>query len=115
MQHSMKLFEGPFDRIKSGKKIIELRLFDKKRQKLKIDDTIKFSKLPELKEKIKVKILELSKFSSFKELYKSIDIKDLGFLKDYSIEELLERIHKIYSKKDEEKYGVLGIKIKLIK
>ena len=35
MIHTMKLDAVPFEKIKSGKKTVELRLFDEKRQKIK--------------------------------------------------------------------------------
>ena len=33
MRHQMRLFREPFFRIREGQKIIEVRLFDEKRQK----------------------------------------------------------------------------------
>ena len=43
MRHQMKLFKEPFLRIKEKRKIIEVRLFDEKRQKVSIGDEIEFS------------------------------------------------------------------------
>ena len=45
MRHQTKLFSEPFYRIKEKKKIIEVRLFDEKRQKISIGDEIEFSYL----------------------------------------------------------------------
>ena len=42
MLHKMKL-----ERIKNGTKPIEFRLYDEKRQQIKIGDKIEFSKLPD--------------------------------------------------------------------
>ena len=42
MLHKMKLNEDPFERIKNGTKTIEFRLFDEKRQQIKIGDQIEF-------------------------------------------------------------------------
>jgi len=61
MEYSMKLLESPYEIIASGKKIIEIRLFDEKRQKLHVGDIIEFSKLPDLKDKVKVEIVALLK------------------------------------------------------
>ena len=66
MNHEMSLTEDPFYRIKSGKKIIEVRLLDEKRQAIKIGDIITFYKLPEKSEKITVQVRGLSRFNSFK-------------------------------------------------
>lgn len=42
MLHEMRLLEEPFELIKAGKKIIEIRLNDEKRQKVSIGDEIVF-------------------------------------------------------------------------
>ena len=39
----MKLHPAPFEMIKSGKKTIELRLYDEKRRKIKVGDEIIFT------------------------------------------------------------------------
>ena len=36
MLHKMKLKESPFERIKDGTKTVEFRLFDEKRQQVKV-------------------------------------------------------------------------------
>ena len=48
MEHILKLQPRYFDYMQNGTKRIELRLFDEKRQKIKIGDTIKFLKEPDL-------------------------------------------------------------------
>ena len=57
MLHKMKLNESPFEMIKNGTKTIEFRLYDEKRQGVKIVDKIEFSKLPDLQEKLLVDVL----------------------------------------------------------
>ena len=108
MLHKMKLKESPFERIKNGTKTVEFRLYDEKRQQIKIGDIIEFYKLPELEEKIKVEVLDLYKDSSFNELFKKI------FTNNDEIEEKTKTMMQYYSHEQEEKYGVVGIKIKLI-
>ncbi len=61
----MKLNESPFERIKNGTKTIEFRLYDEKRQQIKVEDKIEFSKLPDLQEKLEVDVMELYKEESF--------------------------------------------------
>lgn len=108
MLHKMKLKESPFERIKNGTKTVEFRLFDEKRQQIKVGDKIEFSKLPELESKIIVEVLDLYKDSSFNSLFKKI------FTDNEEIERKTESMLKYYSHEEEEKYGVVGIKIKLI-
>lgn len=106
MEHKMKLLERPFNEIKEGTKEVEFRLFDDKRKQIKIKDTIEFYKLPELKEKIKVEVQDLYQYPTFKEL-----LEKLGYT-DNNLENKLKGMYSIYTKEQEEKYGVLGIKIK---
>ena len=43
MKHYMRLHPEPFDKIKNGTKTIEMRLYDEKRQLLKVGDLIEFT------------------------------------------------------------------------
>ena len=108
MLHKMKLKESPFNRIKDGTKTIEFRLYDEKRRLVNIGDKIEFSKLPDLEEKITVEVIDLYKDKSFNELFKKL-IDD-----EEEIERKTNAMHEFYSSEEEEKYGVLGIKIKLL-
>jgi ASC-1-like (ASCH) protein len=115
MEHSMKLLESPYERILSGKKTIEVRLFDEKRQKINVGDIIEFSKLPDLEDKVKVEIVALLRYKSFRDLVNDFGMEYYGYPKDYPVDTFVNNIYKIYSKEKEQKYGVLGIKIKLLK
>ena len=114
MEHSMKLLESPYDRISSGKKIIEIRLFGEKRQKLNVGDIIEFSKLPDLKDKVKVEIVALLRYKSFNDLINDFGLEFYGCPKDHSINNFVNSIYTIYSKEKEQQFGVLGIKIRLL-
>ena len=108
MLHQMKLNEDPFERIKNGTKTIEFRLYEEKRRKVKIGDKIEFSKLPDLQEKILVDVLDLYTEPSFEELFEKLyEDKELAKQK-------ANAMYEIYSPENEKKYGVVGIKIKLV-
>lgn len=107
MIHKMKLLESPFKRIKDGTKTVEFRLYDEKRQMIKVGDKIEFSKLPELEEKILVEVVDLYKEDSFKELFKKV------LIDEEDIKKHMDVIYNIYTKEQEKEFGVLGIKIKL--
>lgn len=111
--HRMHLKEGPFELIKAGQKIMEIRLNDEKRRKIKIGDTIFFSKLLDGQEKIKVKVTGLLHYPSFQELYNDIPQKLLGY-ENKSMEWFLAGTYEIYDKEKEEKYGALAIRIEKI-
>ena len=108
MIHKMKLNESPFERIKNGTKTIEFRLYDEKRKKIKIGDKIEFSKLPDLQEKILVDVLDIYRDKTFKNLFKKI------YTDEDEIERKTKSMYQFYSKEQEKKYGVIGIKIDLL-
>ena len=108
MIHEMKLNESPFERIKNGTKTIEFRLYDEKRKKVKIGDKIEFSKLPDLQEKIVAQVIDIYKDKSFKNLFNRI------YTDKKEVERKAESMYQYYSKEQEEKYGVVGIKINLL-
>lgn len=114
MMHQMKLFREPFFRIKERKKIIEVRLFDEKRQKVSIGDEIEFSLIDNPEEKIIVKVRGLSRFEFFKDLYSSFHYSLFGHPHGTILDEQLKDILECYSKEDEEKYGAFGIHVELI-
>lgn len=109
--HEMKLHNSPFNLIKSGTKTIELRLNDEKRSLIKIGDRIEFTnRITE--EKIVVSVINIHKYDSFEELYKYFDKISMGYKEDEDADP--KDMEQYYSKEEQEKYGVLGIEIKLL-
>lgn len=115
MNYTMKLNEEPFERIASGKKTIEVRLFDEKRSKINIGDTITFFKLPDLKTFVNVEVIGLSRFKDFKRLFSVFGTKPFNHPIDFTIEKQIKGMREIYSQEKENEFGVLGIHMKLIK
>ena len=109
MLHKMKLNESPFERIKNRTKDVEFRLFDEKRQKIKIGDQIEFSKLPDLQEKLLVNVIQLYREDTFEELFKKL------YDDEKEIKAKTESMHQYYSPEKEKEFGVIGIKIMLQK
>lgn len=107
---TMKLNNEPFNLIKSGKKSIEVRLYDEKRRLLRVGDIIEFTNI-NTNEMLKAKIVDLLKYDKFKDLFSGFDEASFG---GDSKESLLENIYKYYSKDMEDKFGVLGIRLELI-
>lgn len=113
MIHEMKLQPKYHDYILNGTKRIEIRLFDEKRQQIKIGDTIKFFKEPELKESFDVKVVGLLRYNSFEDMFKDFDISVLSD-KSMTKEELINVLEQFYTKEKQKEYGVLGIRIELL-
>ena len=109
--HELRLNEEPFNKIKNGSKTIEMRLYDEKRKLIKENDIIEFTNRS-TNEKIKVKVIKLHLFNSFNDLYDSFDNVSLGY--DINDKKDPKDMEKYYSKEEQEKYGVVGIEIKLM-
>ena len=114
MVHVMKLKIAPFQKIKSGKKTVELRLFDNKRRQLDIGDDIIFSNLSNSDEKLACRVKALYRYASFEELFSEISPGKCGNCKGETIEETASHMLEYYSKEQIRIYGVLGIKIELV-
>lgn len=113
MDHSMSLYEVPFNSVKSGRKGIEVRLYDEKRQLIRVGDTITFYKLPGKEECVIVKVMRLSMFDSFFDLYSCFDKSMFDHPTHYTVEDQVRRERQYYSEEKEKKYGVVGIHIEL--
>ena len=113
MTHEMKLQPEYYNFILNGTKRIEIRLYDEKRQSIKLGDTIKFLKEPELSESFNAKVTGLLSYNSFKDMFKDFDISILSD-KSMTKEELIKVLEQFYTKEKQEQYGVLGIRIELI-
>lgn len=111
MLHEMKLQPKYYDFINEGTKRIELRLNDEKRSLIKLGDTIKFLKEPELKESFTVSVIGLLQYSCFTDLFEDFPI-DIIADKSMTKQELLDVLQEFYTVEKQEKYGVLGIRIK---
>jgi ASC-1-like (ASCH) protein len=106
--HEMKLNPTSFNAIKEGRKIIESRLYDEKRQRIQLGDQILFRKMEHPDETVEVKVEGLLRRASFSELFQDFPASYFGGASKRVLE---EQIRQYYSKEDEEKFGVLGIRI----
>lgn len=111
--HKMSLFPEPFEMIKNGQKTIELRINDKKRQKIKIDDYIVFVNT-ETGEKIMTEVTNLYRFQSFRELYQALPLLKCGYTKANIDNAKPEDMDMYYSPERQKYYGVLGMEIRII-
>ncbi len=106
----MKLKSVPFEMIKSGLKTIELRLFDEKRQQIKVGDTIVFTNVT-TGEALNVTVKKLHLFDNFEELYKSLPLLQCGYTEQNVADANFADMEKYYSVEEQSKYSVVGIEI----
>jgi ASC-1-like (ASCH) protein len=110
-QYQMKLATEPYNKITSGKKVIESRLFDEKRQIISIGDQIIFSENNKPENNVTTIVKGLLRYQTFKELFADHNPSLFG---EDSRDFLLKQIKQFYSDEDEQKYGVVGIRLQLL-
>ena len=108
--HKMKLNSAPFEMIKSGEKTIELRLFDEKRQQLKVGDKIVFTDTT-TGETLNTTVVKLHRFDSFEELYKSLPLLKCGYTTENVDNANSSDMEEYYSVEEQRKHGVVGIEL----
>ena len=110
MTHNMRLNDAPFEKIKNGTKTIELRLYDEKRRKINIGDTICFKAKADT---ITATVKALHIFRNFEELYAALPLDKCGYNADEIATASPDDMLEYYSKEQIEKYGVVGIEIEV--
>lgn len=112
MIHHMKLKPIPFHQMKGGAKTIELRLYDPKRQQIKIGDQIEFTNTQDKTEKFRVKVNALHRFASFSELYRTLPLTACGYSDATKADP--NDMNQYYSLEDQQKHEVVGIEVELV-
>lgn len=109
--HFMNLYPAPFDAIRTGRKTVEMRLNDEKRQMIKIGDLIRFTNTV-TDEILTVKVVEKNVYPSFYELYSAHDKISIGYTDTEYADP--SDMFEYYSEEKIEKYGALALVIALI-
>ncbi|MFC1698052.1 ASCH domain-containing protein [Nanoarchaeota archaeon] len=112
--YKMRLHPDQFNLVALGKKKIEVRVNDEKRQKLCENDTIQFLKRPDEIEEIFVEIIKLSYYKSFSEVFNKFPNDELGIDIKMSEKDYIAHQRQYYNEDEEKKYGVVVIHTKLI-
>ena len=116
-EHIMKLHPGPFAKIKDGSKTIELRLYDEKRKRISIGDTIRFvntADTADTADAVVVRVRDLFMFDSFDELYKHLPLTECGYTEEDVYAASPDDMEMYYSKEKQSQYGVVGIQLSLM-
>ena len=112
--HEMSLREAPFRAVADGTKVIEMRLLDEKRRRIRVGDRIRFT-LSGGTESVTAEVVGLHTFPSFEALYASlipvVGAAGLGYA-DGEIPHPEDMLN-YYSEDSITRYGVVGIEIKL--
>lgn len=114
MRHDMTLFPRPYDSIASGQKMIELRLYDEKRQSIQIGDQIRFTNTEDASQTTLCEVIQLHVFKNFAELYESLPLLKCGYTPEDVNSAHPDDMLTYYSKEKQAQYGVVGIELKRI-
>ena len=111
----MGLEKDPFERIASGRKVVEFRLDKPKWKNLAVGDKLTFAQEPCRTKTIIVEVAELMRYATFRDLLKYCERN--GLLEEgQTVEEQVRRLQQRYPESEREKYsGVLGIRVKAIR
>lgn len=113
-EHAMNLNPEPFAMIQSGEKTVELRLYDEKRQKLQVGDTIVFTNTADGK-RLTATVAKLHRFQSFAQLYEQLPLLKCGYTEENVQDARAEDMEEYYSPEQQAKYGVVGIELTEVK
>ena len=111
MIHKMNLWNDCFEAINEGWKTIEMRLNDEKRSLIIVNDVIEFTNIT-TNETMSCLVLKLYHYKTFDELYKNHSKLSIGY-KENKIANPDDMLA-YYSLDDINKYGVLGIELKVM-
>lgn len=109
--HQLQLAAEPFELISRGIKTIECRLYDEKRQLIRLGDTLVFTNRENPEQTLQTQVVGLLRYDSFESLFSVCEISKFG---GKTQDGLLALIRQFYSVEQEHQYGVLGIHIRLI-
>lgn len=112
MKHTMHLQPQPFSMIRSGEKTIEQRLYDEKRQQIKVNDEIEFCCPESGQNPFTVRVKALHRFRNFAELYGVLPLLRCGYTRETLASASPDDMNAYYSPQQQAKYGVVGIEVK---
>ena len=109
--HEMKLAVEPFEKIRNREKDIEMRLYDDKRQLIKVGDRIRFLNIV-TDERLLVDVIGLHVFDSFEDLYEFYPKERLGYKENEVANS--DDMNQYYPYGLRSIYQVIAIEIKLV-
>lgn len=110
MQYKMDLSEFSFNKIKAGRKV-DMRLFDKKRQSLKIGDLIEYENINNPREHLFCQVLGTAVFDNFGNMIDCLTPQMLGY---NDKEEVILRLNRAYPPDLQKNFNVMAIFIQNI-
>ena len=114
MEYTMRLTAAPFEKLRNGSKVIELRLYDEKRKKIRAGDTILFISLKDPSDTLLTRVTDIYTFASFEDLYRAFPLEELGYSADEAVMASPKDMEQFYSPEEQAQYGVVGFRLDLL-
>lgn len=111
MTHYSQIAASTFAKIKNGSKIIEPRLNDDAHRKIHLGDLIVFVNR-QSNEEIVAKVVGLLRYQNFDELISAVPVKYFGYDMPGDV---MQEIRQWYKPAAEQTYGILGIKLHVLR
>ncbi len=112
MIHNMMLANEPFESIYNGTKTAEYRLYDEKRKKISVGDTIVFTNR-DTGDTVKVSVTYIKVFASFVALFSALGCEGEPYRR-WTAQQLADSMGEYYTAQQEKEYGVVAIGIRLV-
>lgn len=110
--HNMFLAAEPFDSIYNGIKTAEYRLYDEKRKKVAVGDTIIFTNR-DTGETVKTAVTYIKTFDCFLSLFSALGCEGEPYRR-WTAQQLADSMRAYYTEEAEKEHGVVAIGIQLI-
>lgn len=114
MTHTLNLSPSPFEMIKNGRKTIEMRLYDERRQSIEVGDTLVFVHTEDASQTLTARVTALHLFPDFAALYAALPLEKCGYLPEEIATASPADMNVYYSAERQALYGVVGIEIALL-
>ncbi len=114
MHHEMSLRPGPFGKIADGRKRYELRLYDEKRRRIAVGDTITFTCTAD-ERSVMVRVTSLHLFADFAALYATLPLTECGYTQENVSSANPRDMEQYYPPEKQHENGVLAIGVERIR
>jgi len=110
-EFNYRITEQVYEWIKSGTKNIEIRLYNEKSSKIKINDIINFKVLDNEEKSIKVKVIGLLIYQDIESLLKDVNLNNIA---NVDKDTLINMLYNIFGEEKVKTHNIIGIKFELV-
>ena len=100
--------------MESGRKTIELRLYDEKRRLLREGDVIRFESRADETDVLRAIVKKLHVFPDFAALYAALPLTACGYTPEEAAAASSKDMERLYSPAEQARWGVVGIELELL-